>query len=61
LNSLQRAVLWVAVGLGSLLALIVIFNLDEIDPNGAMNVLVGAIGGCIAAAVGFNRNRKDDE
>lgn len=60
MSSLQKALLWFAAGLGVLMALIVVVNLSEVDPNGAMTVLAGVITGCVGAAVASNRKGKDD-
>jgi hypothetical protein len=59
-NSFQRAVLWIAAGLAGVTVLIVVANLNSIDPNGAVNVLIGAIVALVTLAVTGKRRDKDE-
>lgn len=60
MNSFQKAVLWIAAGLAGVTVLIVVANLNSIDPNGAVNVLIGAIVALVTLAVTGKRRDKDE-
>lgn len=61
MTSLQKALLGMAAFLAVLLTLIVVANLNQIDPNGAMTVVAGLMTGLVGAIVALNRKGKDDQ
>lgn len=61
MNGFQKAVLAIAGGLTVILGVVVIVRLKSIDPNGAVNVLVGAVVGLVASGLAAGGRRKDKD